>query len=87
MLESTYVMNHEILIPQKSSRSSGGGIRFDIICLVLIQLLSLDDLVSRFRPNLVVSGNGMEPYEEDEWSEVTIGGQRFKVTYVNFISG
>ena len=28
MLESTYVMNHEILIPQKSSRSSGGGIRY-----------------------------------------------------------
>ena len=65
------------------------GVVFDIICLVLIQLLSLDDLVSRFRPNLVVSGNGMEPYEEDEWSEVTIGGQRFKVTktYANFISG
>lgn len=42
--------------------------------------MSLEDLVSRFRPNLVVSGNGMEPYEEDEWSEVTIGGQKFKVT-------
>ena len=45
-----------------------------------VQLMSLGDLVSRFRPNLVVSGNGMMPYEEDEWSEVTIGGQKFKVS-------
>ena len=34
----------------------------------------------RFRPNLVVSGNGMAPYAEDEWSDVVIGDQRFVVS-------
>ena len=42
-------------------------------------MMTVDDLVSRFRPNLVVSGNGMAPYAEDEWSDVIIGGHKFKV--------
>jgi len=29
--------------------------------------------MNRFRPNIVVSGDGLEPYEEDFWTEVKIG--------------
>ena len=43
--------------------------------------MTVDELVSRFRPNLVVSGNGMVPYEEDHWTEVTISGQNFRVSW------
>ena len=42
--------------------------------------MSVDDLLSRFRPNLVVSGNGIEPYAEDDWCDVTIGVHKFKVS-------
>lgn len=44
------------------------------------QLMSVEELASRFRPNLVVSGNGMVPYAEDEWNDIAIGDQKFKVT-------
>lgn len=39
-----------------------------------------EELVSRFRPNLVVSGNGIEPYSEDQWNDVIIGDQKFQVS-------
>ena len=41
--------------------------------------MSVEELASRFRPNLVVSGNGMVPYAEDEWNDIAIGDQKFKV--------
>jgi uncharacterized protein YcbX len=34
--------------------------------------------MARFRPNLVVDG-GLEPFEEDSWSAVTVGSARFRV--------
>lgn len=34
--------------------------------------------MARFRPNLVVDGD-LEPFEEDGWSAVTVGGTRFRV--------
>jgi len=53
---------------------------------LLISQASLDDLngrlqqplpMERFRPNLVV--NGCEPYEEDRWRRIRIGGMEFRV--------
>jgi uncharacterized protein YcbX len=53
---------------------------------LLISQASLDDLngrlaepvdVRRFRPNLVV--DGCEPYEEDRWRRIRIGGLSFRV--------
>ncbi|WP_377640718.1 MOSC domain-containing protein [Oryzobacter terrae] len=34
--------------------------------------------IERFRPNLVVDGD-LEPFEEDGWTAVTVGGTRFRV--------
>ena len=34
--------------------------------------------VERFRPNLVVDGD-LEPFEEDRWGRVTVGGVTFRV--------
>ena len=54
--------------------------------LLLISQASLDDLnsrlpepvpMNRFRPNLVVSG--CEPYAEDQWQQIEIGGITFEV--------
>lgn len=58
--------------------------------LLFISEASLDDLnarltargkaqvtMNRFRPNVVVAG--CEPYAEDTWREITIGGIRFEV--------
>lgn len=36
----------------------------------------------RFRPNLVISGG--EPYAEDRWKNLKIGGKRFTVSSCNF---
>lgn len=33
--------------------------------------------VSRFRPNLLVGGPGIEPYAEDAWQELQIGANCF----------
>ncbi|MGB0713334.1 MAG: MOSC domain-containing protein [Gammaproteobacteria bacterium] len=38
---------------------------------------SLDELILRFRPNLVVSGT--EPYAEDDWNTIRIGELHFRV--------
>lgn len=40
--------------------------------------LHLDEAIpmNRFRPNIVVNGPGLEPYDEDFWREVKIGGMR-----------
>lgn len=42
-----------------------------------------EELVSRFRPNLVVSGNGIEPYSEDHWNDVIVGEQKFQVSVLS----
>ena len=58
----------------------------DAYPLLLISEASLEDLntrldeplpMNRFRPNLVV--RGCEPYAEDSWTEIMIGGERFHV--------
>lgn len=46
-----------------------------------------EELVSRFRPNLVVSGNGIEPYSEDQWNDVIIGDQKFQVSVPSLATG
>ena len=54
--------------------------------LLLISQASLDDLnkrlvapvsMSRFRPNLVVSG--CEPYAEDTWKKISVGDMTFRI--------
>ena len=37
----------------------------------------MDNLIDRFRANLVV--NGQEPFSEDEWKMIKIGDLTFKV--------
>jgi uncharacterized protein YcbX len=53
--------------------------------ILIIGGASLEDLnsrldqavpMNRFRPNITVSGSG--PYQEDEWSEIRIGGVRLR---------
>ena len=39
--------------------------------------MGLDELIDRFRTNLIISGG--IPFEEDSWSSVTIGDEEFKV--------
>ena len=41
-------------------------------------VLSVDDLVQRFRANLVVGGDA-PPFLEDMWTEVSIGNLHFEV--------
>jgi len=36
--------------------------------------------MNRFRPNIVVDGPGLAPYEEDHWQELTVGGLHAFVT-------
>jgi uncharacterized protein YcbX len=36
--------------------------------------------MNRFRPNIVIDGAGLEPYEEDYWTELEIGALRAYVT-------
>ncbi len=36
--------------------------------------------MNRFRPNIVVDGPGLVPYEEDQWAELAIGALRVFVT-------
>ena len=38
----------------------------------------MDNLIDRFRANLVV--NGQEPFREDEWKMIRIGDLSFKVS-------
>src|SRR3954468_2485960 len=51
----------------------------------LAETLSLgwEELVKRFRPNLVIDtdGSGMAPFSEDHFEEVWIGGSCFEVGY------
>ncbi|XP_070772305.1 molybdenum cofactor sulfurase [Enoplosus armatus] len=42
------------------------------------QLLDTQNVISRFRANLVITG--VEPFEEDNWSHLIIGNTRFMVT-------
>ncbi|XP_030298260.1 molybdenum cofactor sulfurase [Sparus aurata] len=42
------------------------------------QLLDTQNVISRFRANLVIAG--VEPFEEDNWSHLIIGNTRFMVT-------
>jgi uncharacterized protein len=66
---------------------SGTRVSFaDAFPFLLISEASLTDLnsrlatplpMNRFRPNLVVGGG--EPYQEDEWSDITVGEIRMQV--------
>lgn len=42
------------------------------------QLLDTQNVISRFRANLVIAG--VEPFEEDNWSRLIIGNTRFVVS-------
>lgn len=42
------------------------------------QLLDSQNVISRFRANLVIAG--VEPFEEDNWSHLIIGNTRFMVS-------
>ena len=46
-------------------------------CIAFLSDRDVDDIVSRFRANLVV--DAAEPFVEELWSEVTINGIRFVV--------
>ncbi|CAN8072973.1 unnamed protein product [Agarophyton chilense] len=35
--------------------------------------------MERFRPNVVIDGNNMKPFEENNWAEITVGDTAFKV--------
>jgi len=37
----------------------------------------MEQLIQRFRANLVISGQ--EPFAEDDWSHLTVGGAQFQV--------
>lgn len=39
----------------------------------------MQQLIHRFRANLIVSG--LEPFEEENWSDVKIGGSVFQVRF------
>lgn len=84
-----------VFLPDDSMRptrlratESFGRVGFaDAYPFLLLSQASLDDLnarlaaplpVDRFRPNIVVSG--VEPYAEDGWGSVSIGGVRLLVT-------
>lgn len=43
------------------------------------QLLDTQNVISRFRANLVIAG--VEPFEEDNWSRLIIGNTRFVVSW------
>lgn len=47
-----------------------------VICIKTSKL-TMESMIKRFRPNLVISGD--ESYEEENWSSVTIGGCDFQV--------
>lgn len=42
----------------------------------------MNNLIDRFRANLVV--NGQEPFREDEWKMIKIGDLSFKVLKLSF---
>lgn len=42
------------------------------------QLLDTQNVISRFRANLVIAGE--EPFEEDNWSHLIIGNTQFVVS-------
>ena len=46
--------------------------------------LSVESLMERFRPNLVLSaGTDVPPYAEEQWEMVRIGKAQFKVRIIN----
>ena len=42
---------------------------------------TVEDLILRFRPNLVV--DGCDAFEEESWSNISIGCQKFEVSQPN----
>ena len=47
-------------------------------CVLLIcSQITLEDMIDRFRPNVVVSGS--EPYAEEQWKEIAVGNVTLKV--------
>lgn len=70
--EAQYLMINRasVELVQKLTRSRHGHSEGD-------QLLDLQNVISRFRANLVIAG--VEPFEEDNWSHLIIGNTQFMV--------
>ena len=47
-------------------------------CGLLQAVLSVDELMGRFRANLIIKGDA-PPFVEDTWTELSIGDFRFEV--------
>jgi uncharacterized protein YcbX len=41
--------------------------------------------MSRFRPNIVIQGKSLQPFEEDQWKVIAIGDQLFSILKVCFL--
>ncbi len=44
------------------------------------ELRTSQELTDRFRANLVIGGQEMEPYMEERWSSIDVGSNRFEVS-------
>ena len=61
-------MNSRIAAQADKKQTAGGRKRFTVGHM---------GELSRFRPNLLVSGPSIHAYAEDAWQELQIGAQRF----------
>lgn len=82
-VKRTIGSNKEFLKIYPKLKNSTMGIFSDLGSLLLLTKSSVNDLISRipdsnvreenFRPNLVIEGDDLKPYEEDNWDWIRIG--------------
>lgn len=74
-------MSHQSLVPQISSAKlvNNFDISFALSTLWdrLKEPLEIEELIQRFRANIVISAP--ESFEEEEWAEISIGALQFQV--------
>lgn len=74
-------MNHQILTAQISSAKSVDNFFFSFALSTLWdrlkEPLEVEELIRRFRANIVISAP--ESFEEEEWVEISIGALHFQV--------